>query len=149
MAEIDKYPQWLNGLDVTDSAAGAYTEDSIETPIILEEAILMELHKILWSYNVSDTRTQVHLQNQGGQTTSFKPIDPEVIAHLHLPASSQGSSYTDLTDGSGRGLLVAAKNLYLAIDADGTPSGNSSASAKILYRLVKVAKGELIDILTD
>lgn len=151
----DVNPQLIRG-SVQMSAANAFTEAVISTPVIAEAGYVMELLKIFLDENLgglANLNTFEAAIYDRSRAAIPNISDPGVI-HSHRRYSRTGgataSSYTevDLTDGGGNGLLYGKKQIFCAADStdDTVALGFKYA---ILYRLKAVNATELVGLMQD
>jgi hypothetical protein len=165
----DVSPQIFQFPIVNMTGANTFTETSTPVPInrfpeSSGRVVIMELLKVYWYLGESDANNSAGgniVTIQGQLSTSQRgAIDlgnPQVISSyekIYRGAFTAAGSYqsiiaepyvSDLTDGSGHGILVATDRLFLGI----TTSNFVAASfgfCKILYRFKRVSLQEYIGI---
>lgn len=155
----DNHPQLLSA-DLTLPATGEYDSVAIALPIAMgqvskSKALVIEILKVYW---VLDRRAAANIDTPCFLMTQDRAAlptfeDPAIIAcyvtHNVLAVNGewgvQEPYVSDLTDGNGKGILVAVPRLFLAADYD---LGNAAlhVQIKIMYKVTEVDIAEFVGI---
>ncbi len=111
----------------------------------------------IWAAYLSTTRIRIVGETFNAGTLQNDAERPGVFAMVALDktlVTTGGHSIVfplvvDLTDGNGNGILVATPTIFATFGALGNTATTSTATAKILYRLVNVDLTEYVGIVAS
>lgn len=167
--QLDQYPQWLQLPNVIETAAGTFTQSvATQSPVIPASNVVMEILAVEWNLDHSGVQAlsadqQANLEAQITSSSQIGMItfnDPALIdrakdelAVIRNDATGVSVSVMDaikLHDfgSSGHGFLTAARQFFIA-NLSSTNLSPLQASARILYRLVKVTEAELLGLIQE
>ena len=167
----DEYPQWWLLATAKESTDGTYLETAAErSPIVIHSDRVMEILGYQWEFSGvlnPDANVDASGSIRGQVTSKSKTAmslidDADVVVKesifLHrefaegTPTGGAGwaakaTGYVSWSD-NGKGPLYAMPEVFVAVQGD-TEWQTTNFSVKILYRLVKVTKDELLGLLAS
>ena len=161
----DRYPQWFK-MRVVESGAHTYTAQAFETPVVAGPSsyYIMNVIGVYYEFLLGDGAQLVTAKETGGhiqithdeQTASLLGDHEDLIHYFSYKAQvlTEGgvdshSIFIPCHDGNGNGILIADKEIWMAIAGDSDMATATIGNAWLLYTMVKVSAQELLDMLQE
>lgn len=161
----DKHPQWLKAR-VVESAAGTFTTQEVETPVISgpNNFYVMSVLDIYYEVLMADGAQLVTAKETGASVQLTRNVETALLSNtnddviffgsqkfhtLTSGSTSYGPKQVIMHDGQGNGVLIADKSIQLSIQGDGDNAAACTCNLWIKYKLTKVSAQDLLDMLAE